>query len=317
MSIEIPTPTPEDKFSFGMWTVGWQAPRPVRGPDPAADGPGARPGEARRARRLRRQLPRRRPDPVRQRRRRARRRSSTGSARAWPTPAWWSPRPPPTSSPTPSSRTARFTSNDRDVRRFALRKVMRNIDLAAELGRQDLRRAGVAARAPSTGAAKDVAVALDRYQEAFNLLGAVRHRPGLRPPVRDRAQAQRAARRHPAADDRTRARLHRDPRASRVGRRQPRDRARGDGRPQRRRAATPRHCGTASSSTSTSTARTARSSTRTCASAPATSAARSGSSTRCSPVGYDGPVHFDYKPPRTEDDGRRLGRLRRPACATT
>ena len=27
-----------------------------------------------------------------------------------------------------------FTSNDRSVRRFALRKVLRNIDLAAELG---------------------------------------------------------------------------------------------------------------------------------------------------------------------------------------
>ena len=24
MSIEIPSPTPEDKFSFGLWTVGWQ-----------------------------------------------------------------------------------------------------------------------------------------------------------------------------------------------------------------------------------------------------------------------------------------------------
>ena len=32
-----------------------------------------------------------------------------------------------------------FTSNDREVRRFALRKVMRNLDLAAELGAKDLR----------------------------------------------------------------------------------------------------------------------------------------------------------------------------------
>ena len=24
MSTQIPTPTPEDKFSFGLWTVGWQ-----------------------------------------------------------------------------------------------------------------------------------------------------------------------------------------------------------------------------------------------------------------------------------------------------
>ena len=31
-------------------------------------------------------------------------------------------------------------------------------------------------------------------------------------------------------------------------------------------------------------------------------AARSGWWTRCSAGGYAGPVHFDYKPPRTEDD---------------
>ena len=53
-------------------------------------------------------------------------------------------------------------------------------------------------------------------------------------------------------------------------------------------------------------------STRTCASAPATCAAPSGPSTRCSgarhrPRATTAIVHFDYKPPRTEDDGRRLG----------
>ncbi|MDP2772700.1 MAG: xylose isomerase, partial [Nocardioides sp.] len=25
MTLQIPAPTPEDKFSFGMWTVGWPA----------------------------------------------------------------------------------------------------------------------------------------------------------------------------------------------------------------------------------------------------------------------------------------------------
>ena len=35
-----------------------------------------------------------------------------------------------------------FTSNDREVRRFALRKVLRNVDLAAELGAADLRHVG-------------------------------------------------------------------------------------------------------------------------------------------------------------------------------
>ena len=79
------TPTPEDKFSFGLWTVGWQgvdvfgpaSPRPAR--------PGRGDVQARRARRRRRHLPRRRPAA---RRRRARRRRWSGSARRWPTPAW-------------------------------------------------------------------------------------------------------------------------------------------------------------------------------------------------------------------------------------
>ncbi len=35
-----------------------------------------------------------------------------------------------------------FTANDRDVRRYALRKTIRNIDLAARAGREDLCRLG-------------------------------------------------------------------------------------------------------------------------------------------------------------------------------
>ena len=31
MSTQIPTPTPEDKFSFGLWTVGWQGVDPFGG----------------------------------------------------------------------------------------------------------------------------------------------------------------------------------------------------------------------------------------------------------------------------------------------
>ena len=63
-----------------------------------------------------------------------------------------------------------FTSNDREVRRFAIRKVMRNIDLAAELGAKVYVCWGGREGAES-GAAKDVAAALDRYREAFNVLG--------------------------------------------------------------------------------------------------------------------------------------------------
>ncbi|MGD9962082.1 xylose isomerase [Nocardioides sp.] len=63
-----------------------------------------------------------------------------------------------------------LTANDRDVRRFALRKVMRNIDLAAELGAKTYVCWGGREGAES-GAAKDVAAALDRYREGFDLLG--------------------------------------------------------------------------------------------------------------------------------------------------
>ncbi|MFJ2093545.1 xylose isomerase [Streptomyces sp. NPDC087901] len=63
-----------------------------------------------------------------------------------------------------------FTSNDRDVRRFALRKVIRNIDLAVELGAETYVAWGGREGAES-GGAKDVRDALDRMKEAFDLLG--------------------------------------------------------------------------------------------------------------------------------------------------
>jgi len=70
----------------------------------------------------------------------------------------------------PMFKDGAFTANDRDVRRFALAKVMRNIDLAAELGAQTYVCWGGREGAES-GAAKDVRVALDRYKEAFDVLG--------------------------------------------------------------------------------------------------------------------------------------------------
>jgi xylose isomerase len=64
-----------------------------------------------------------------------------------------------------------LTANDRDVRRYALAKVLRNIDLAAELGARTYVLWGGREGAES-GAAKDVAAALDRYKEALDLLCA-------------------------------------------------------------------------------------------------------------------------------------------------
>jgi xylose isomerase len=83
----------------------------------------------------------------------------------------------------PMFKDGAFTSNDRGVRRFALRKVMRNLDLAAELcattyvcwgGREGA----------EVDAAKDVRAALDRYREAFDVLGTY---------VKDRGYAIRFA----------------------------------------------------------------------------------------------------------------------------
>ncbi len=150
-------------------------------------------------------------------------------ARASPTPASWSPRRPPTCSPTRSSRTAAFTSNDRDVRRFALRKVMRNIDLAAELGAKVYVCWGGREGAES-GAAKDIAAALDRYREAFDLLGEYVADQGydlrfaIEPkPNEPRGDILLPTIGHALAFIETLDRPE-------TGRREPRDRARGDGR---------------------------------------------------------------------------------------
>ncbi len=62
-----------------------------------------------------------------------------------------------------------FTSNDRAVRRFALRKTLRNIDLAAELGAQTFVLWG-GREGSEYDSAKDVRAALERYREAMDLL---------------------------------------------------------------------------------------------------------------------------------------------------
>jgi xylose isomerase len=64
-----------------------------------------------------------------------------------------------------------FTSNDRSVRRYALRKVLRNLDLAAELGAQTYVFWGGREGSEYDGA-KDVQAALERYREGIDLLAA-------------------------------------------------------------------------------------------------------------------------------------------------
>lgn len=62
-----------------------------------------------------------------------------------------------------------FTSNDRAVRRFALRKVIHNLDLAAELGAHTFVMWG-GREGAEYDFGKDVRSALARYREAVNLL---------------------------------------------------------------------------------------------------------------------------------------------------
>jgi xylose isomerase len=62
-----------------------------------------------------------------------------------------------------------LTANDRAVRRFALRKVMRNMDLAAELGAATYVLWG-GREGAEVDTAKDLKAALDRYREAIDTL---------------------------------------------------------------------------------------------------------------------------------------------------
>jgi xylose isomerase len=163
------TPVPEDKFSFGLWTVGWQgvdvfgaAVRPPLAPPDAVhrlaelgayaisfhDNDvfpfGASPSEREaHVKALRTAL------------------DETGLVVSMVTTnLFWHP----------VFRDGGFTNNDRDVRRFAIRKVADNLDLAAELGARTFVTWGGRDGAES-GAAKDVRAALDRYKEAFDVLG--------------------------------------------------------------------------------------------------------------------------------------------------
>ncbi|TDU04231.1 xylose isomerase [Streptomyces sp. 846.5] len=163
------TPTPADRFTFGLWTVGWQgrdpfgdATRPALDPVetvtrlaelgaygvtfhdddliPFGSSESEREGHIKRFRQAL---------------------DATGMAVPMATTNLFTH---------PVFKDGGFTTNDRDIRRYALRKTMRNIDLAAELGATTYVAWGGREGAES-GAAKDVRVALDRLKEAFDLLG--------------------------------------------------------------------------------------------------------------------------------------------------
>ena len=163
------TPTPADKFTFGLWTIGWQARDPfgdaTRGAlDPvrsvnelAARGahgvtfhdddliPFGSDDSSRRGHidRFKKAL------------------AETGMKVPMATTNLFTH---------PVFKDGAFTSNDKDIRRYAIRKVMRNIELAVELGAETYVCWGGREGAESD-AAKDGYVAMERFREAFNILG--------------------------------------------------------------------------------------------------------------------------------------------------
>jgi xylose isomerase len=163
-----PQPTRDDHFTFGLWTVGWQARDPFGDPTrPPLDpieavhrlselgaygltfhdddlvpfGSSAADRDAQ-IKRFRAAL------------------DETGMAVPMITTNLFSH---------PVFKDGGFTSNDRTVRRYALRKVMRNMDLAAELGAHTYVFWG-GREGSEFDASKDVRSALDRYREGIDLL---------------------------------------------------------------------------------------------------------------------------------------------------
>ena len=164
------TPTPDDKFTFGLWTVGWQA------RDPFGDATRAPLDAVEAVHRLADLgaygvtfhdddlVPFGSDDAERGKRVEAFKAAldETGMKAPMLTTNLFTH---------PVFKDGAFTSNQRDVRRYALRKVMRNLDLAAELGAHTYVFWG-GREGAETDSAKDVRVALDRYREGLDTLAS-------------------------------------------------------------------------------------------------------------------------------------------------
>jgi xylose isomerase len=161
-------PTPADKFTFGLWTVGWQA----RDPFGDASRPPLDPVES--VHRLAELgaygvtfhdddlIPFGSDDAARDEHVKRFRAAldETGLVVPMVTTNLFTH---------PVFKDGGFTSNDRGIRRYALRKVMRNMDLAAELGASTYVFWG-GREGAETDSAKDVRSALARYAEGIDLL---------------------------------------------------------------------------------------------------------------------------------------------------
>ena len=162
------TPTPADKFTFGLWTVGWQA------RDPFGDATRGALDPVRTVNELAARgaygvtfhdddlIPFGSDD--------ASRRGHIDSfKKALAETGMQVPMATTNLFSHPVFKDGAFTSNDRDIRRYALRKAMRNIELAVELGAHTYVCWGGREGAESD-AAKDAYVAHERMREAFNVL---------------------------------------------------------------------------------------------------------------------------------------------------
>ena len=166
----VRTPTPDDKFSFGLWTVGWEA----RDQFGDASRPHLDPIES--VRRLADLgawgvtfhdddlVPFGSSDAERDRILSDFRSvlDETGIVVEMVTTNTFSH---------PIFKDGAFTSNNRDVRRYGLRKVVRNVDLAAELGAETFVMWGGREGAEYDGV-KDQKAALDRYREGIDTVAA-------------------------------------------------------------------------------------------------------------------------------------------------
>ena len=162
------TPTPADKFTFGLWTVGWQA------RDPFGDATRGALDPVRSVNELAKRgaygvtfhdddlIPFGSNDSDRAQiiQRFKKTLEETGMKVPMMTTNLFSH---------PVFKDGAFTSNDRDIRRYALRKVIRNLDLAAEMGAETYVCWG-GREGSESDAAKDAYVSHERMREAFNLL---------------------------------------------------------------------------------------------------------------------------------------------------
>ena len=162
------TPTPADKFTFGLWTVGWQA------RDPFGDATRGALDPVRSVNELAKRgaygvtfhdddlIPFGSNDSDRAQiiQRFKKTLEETGMKVPMMTTNLFSH---------PVFKDGAFTSNDRDIRRYALRKVIRNLDLAVDMGAETYVCWG-GREGSESDAAKDAYVAHERMREAFNLL---------------------------------------------------------------------------------------------------------------------------------------------------